>query len=108
MSIINLGKEDVFEDILTKADVPVLVDFWAPWCGPCRMLAPELDAVVEEMGSKIKTLKVNIDDFPELAANQYKVLGVPTIVLFKEGKEKDRLVGFRPRKAIQEFVEKNM
>lgn len=108
MSILNMSKEDNLEDILTKAGKPVVADFWAPWCGPCRMLAPELDAVVEELGDKIKVIKINIDDFPELAANQYKVLGVPTLVIFKDGKEANRIVGFRPKNTIKEFIEKEL
>ena len=108
MGILNIGKEDNFADLLKNAGKPVVADFWAPWCAPCRMLAPELDAVIENLGEKIQVIKVNIDDFPELAAKQYKVMGVPTLVIFKDGKEQERLVGFRPRKSIQEFIEKQL
>lgn len=108
MGTINMGQEDNFQDILSKAQTPVVADFWAPWCGPCRMLAPELEAALEELGEKVQLIKVNIDDFPELAANDYKVLGVPTLVIFKDGKEQDRLVGFRPRQAIKDFIEKQI
>ena len=107
MEILNVSANASFEELALKAKTPVLVDFWAPWCGPCRMVAPELVALSEEMGEKIQIVKVNIDDFADLA-KEYKVLGVPTMILFKDGKEADRLVGYRPRKDIQAALEKQL
>ncbi len=105
MGILHLDAADKFEAMVAKSETPVLVDFWAPWCGPCRMVAPELEKLDAEAGSKVKIVKINIDDFGDLA-KAHKVLGVPTMVLFKGGKEEERLVGFRPHKDIQKAIEK--
>ncbi|MDR3349617.1 MAG: thioredoxin [Acidaminococcales bacterium] len=108
MGVINLTAEDKFAELTRNQQGIVIVDFWAPWCAPCRMLASELAGAGEEFGEKLQVLKVNIDDFADLASAQYKVLGVPTLVLFKDGQEKDRLVGYRPKAAIKEFIEKHL
>ena len=106
------GKEQVMEITLTKtnfeaevlkSDKPVLVDFWAPWCGPCRMLAPVLAEVAAENGDKIKVGKVNVDENPELAA-QYGISGIPAILLFKDGKVVATSVGFKPKPELEAFI----
>ena len=106
------GKEQVMEITLTKtnfeaevlkSDKPVLVDFWAPWCGPCRMLAPILAEVAAEKGDKIKVGKVNVDEEPELAA-QYGITGIPAILLFKDGKVAATSVGFKPKTELEAFI----
>ena len=106
------GKEQVMEITLTKtnfeaevlkSDKPVLVDFWAPWCGPCRMLAPILAEVAAEKGDKIKVGKVNVDEEPELAA-QYGITGIPAILLFKDGKVVATSVGFKPKPELEAFI----
>lgn len=84
-----------FEVEVLQSDVPVLVDLWAPWCGPCRMLAPVLEQIAEE-NDMIKVCKVNIDDEPDLA-RQYGVSSIPTVIAFVAGKEKDRVVGVAPK-----------
>ena len=106
------GKEQAMEITLTKtnfevevlkSDKPVLVDFWAPWCGPCRMLAPILAEVAAEKGDKIKVGKVNVDENPELAA-QYGISGIPAMLLFKDGKVAATSVGFKPKPELESFI----
>ena len=106
------GKEQIMEITLTKtnfemevlkSDKPVLVDFWAPWCGPCRMLAPVLAEVAAEKGDKIKVGKVNVDENPELAA-QYGISGIPAMLLFKDGKVVATSVGFKPKSELESFI----
>ena len=106
------GKEQVMEITLTKtnfeaevlkSDKPVLVDFWAPWCGPCRMLAPVLAEIAEEKGDTVKVGKVNVDEEPELAA-QYGITGIPAILLFKNGQVAATSVGFKPKSELEAFI----
>ena len=92
-----------FEAEVLKSDKPVLVDFWAPWCGPCRMLAPVLAEVAAEKGDKIKVGKVNVDENPELAA-QYGISGIPAMLLFKDGKIAATSVGFKPKPELESFI----
>ena len=92
-----------FEAEVLKSDKPVLVDFWAPWCGPCRMLAPVLAEIAVEKGDKIKVGKVNVDENPELAA-QYGISGIPAILLFKDGKVVATSVGFKPKPELEAFI----
>ena len=92
-----------FEAEVLKSDKPVLVDFWAPWCGPCRMLAPVLAEVAAEKGDKIKVGKVNVDENPELAA-QYGISGIPAILLFKDGKVAATSVGFKPKPELESLI----
>jgi thioredoxin 1 len=107
MGVIDLALGDNFNELIQNRQVLVIVDFWAPWCAPCRMLAPELAAACEEFGERLQVLKVNIDDFAEIAAD-CKVLGVPTLAFFKDGQEQGRLVGYRPRAAIKAFINKHL
>ena len=93
-----------FEAVVLKSDKPILVDFWAPWCGPCRMLAPVLAEVAAEKGDKIKVGKVNVDENPELAA-QYGISGIPAVLLFKNGQVAGTSVGFKPKPELEAFVE---
>ncbi|NGX47220.1 MAG: Thioredoxin-1 [Chlamydiae bacterium] len=82
----------------------VLVDFYGPWCGPCKRLSPVLDQLSEEMEGKVEIVKVNIDKAPDLT-DKYTVQGVPTVILFENGKEKGRLVGFHDKTAVKRFIE---
>ena len=88
-----------FDSNVLQSEQPVLVDFWAPWCGPCRRVAPELDAVAEQMTGKARIVKVNVDEEPDLAA-RYNVQGIPALLIFKGGKVVDQLVGAQPRQVI--------
>ena len=97
MSVVTITKENFRSEVL-ESDKPVLVDFWAAWCGPCRMLSPVVDEIAEETGS-VKVGKVNVDEQPALA-EQFGVASIPTLILFKDGKAVETSVGVRPKAAI--------
>lgn len=101
MSVITLTKEN-FEAEVMSSDKPVLVDFWASWCGPCRMLSPVVDEVAEEVDT-VKVGKINVDEQPELAA-KFGVMTIPTLIFFKEGKIVETSVGVKPKKAIISMI----
>jgi thioredoxin 1 len=82
----------------------VLVDFWAPWCGPCKMIAPILDELSNEVGDKAKIVKINVDDNPESAA-KYNVMSIPTLLVFKDGQVVDQLVGVQPKEKLKAVIE---
>jgi thioredoxin 1 len=90
---------DTFDRDVLQSDVPVLVDFWAPWCGPCRMIGPSVDEVATEFQGKAKVYKVNVDEQPEIA-QRYGVQSIPTLAIFKGGKVADQLVGAVPKQTI--------
>jgi thioredoxin 1 len=89
-----------------ESSVPVLVDFWAPWCGPCRMVAPTLEDLAVELDGKVKIAKINIDENQQTAYN-FQVSSIPTFILFKDGKMVDRMMGAMPKSAFQKFIERN-
>ena len=101
---ITLTKQN-FEAEVLQSDKPVLVDFWAPWCGPCRMLAPAVAQIAEEYADKAKVCKVNVDDEPELAA-RFGISGIPTVLVFKNGQLAETVVGLRPKAELEALLNK--
>ena len=96
-----------FEKDVLKSSCPVLVDFWAQWCGPCKALAPKLDEIAKEYGEKIRVAKVDIDQNKTIPVT-YGVRGVPTLALFKDGQIMDQIVGNHPKEAIANFLDKHL
>ena len=98
MAEINVNDSN-FEQEVLKSDIPVLVDFWADWCGPCKMIAPVIEEIAGEYEGKLKVCKVNVDEAPQAASN-YGVMSIPTLIIFKGGEEKDKVTGAIPKADI--------
>jgi len=98
MGEINEYKGEKFDEIISS-ETPYIVDFWAPWCGPCRMIAPILEEIANEMKESIKILKVNVDEYPELA-QRFGIMSIPTLLFFKKGEIKGKIIGAVPKKEI--------
>ena len=104
MAEILQTSEASFDADVVQSDVPVLVDFWAPWCGPCRMVAPVVEELAQEYDGKLKVAKVNVDDNPQLAI-KFGIRGIPTLLFFKNGEVAEQVVGFVPKPVLAEKVE---
>ena len=99
---VKLSNENYNKEVL-NSEKPVLVDFWATWCGPCKMIAPIISEISEEFNNKVKVGKVNVDEEKELAI-KYGISSIPTLVIFKDGKIAKTLIGFRPKEEIKEVL----
>jgi len=104
MAVINATDAN-FQDAIKEG--VVLVDFWAAWCGPCKMIAPVLDELATELEGKAKIVKVNVDE-NQGTASQYQIMSIPSLLLFKDGELVEKTMGFQPKEALQAFVEKHL
>ena len=102
MATVKIDSKNFKSDVL-DSDVPVVVDFWAEWCGPCKMIAPSLEEISNEMAGKVKITKVNVDENPDLAA-QFGVRSIPTLVLFKGGQPASVQIGAKPKSALADWI----
>ena len=105
MSAAQQVTESTFKPEVLDSTVPVLVDFWAPWCGPCRMVAPVVDEIAVQYEGKIKVVKVNTDDNPKIAS-EYGIRSIPTLMIFKDGQKVDMVVGAVPKTTLATTLEK--
>ncbi len=99
--------EQNFESEVIKADLPCLVDFWAPWCGPCRAVGPVIEQLSKEYEGKVKVCKLNVDEAATIAS-QYGIMSIPTISIFKDGKSVDTVVGAIPKEEIVAMIDRNL
>ncbi|MBM7869655.1 thioredoxin 1 [Clostridium pascui] len=99
-------KDNNFQDEVLKSDIITVVDFWAPWCGPCKMIGPVIDEISQELKNKAKFVKINVDENPKVSS-QYRIESIPTVLVFKGGKIVENLIGFRPKQAIKMAIERN-
>ena len=99
--------DDTFDQEVLKADQPVLVDFWAPWCGPCKAITPVLEEISKNYEGKLKIVKCNVDDNPATPSN-YGIRAIPTLILFKEGEKKEQIVGMVQKAKLEEAINNNL
>jgi len=102
MAAINVT-DDEFDTVIGTSDVPVVVDFWAEWCGPCKQMSPHLEAVSEDMAGKVKVAKINVDENP-MVASKYGIRGMPTLMVFKDGKVAATHLGAMSKQAIADWI----
>jgi thioredoxin 1 len=104
---VNTATDTNFDSDILKGTQLSLVDFWAEWCGPCRMLGPTIDAIADEFAGKVKIYKMNVDENPN-TPSRYHIRGIPTVILFKGGQVVDQLVGNQPRDVIVQAIQKHL
>lgn len=105
MAIQHVTDSD-FDTAVLGSSTPVFVDFWAPWCGPCRMIGPVVEELAPEYEGKVVMTKINVDDNPQVA-QKYQVTSIPTLMMFKDGKVVDRTMGAMPKSELQKFIQRN-
>lgn len=101
---INELDKDTFQKNVIDAQKPVLVDFWAPWCGPCRAVGPIVEELAQEYNGKVEFGKVNVDDVPTIASN-YGVMSIPTLIMFKDGKPVEQVIGYKPKNELKKLLD---
>jgi thioredoxin 1 len=99
--------DDTFEEVVLGADIPTVVDFWAVWCGPCKMIAPVLEELAEEYSDRLQVAKLDVDN-NNAAAMKYGVMSIPTLILFKDGNAAERIVGFLPKEKLLKKLEPHL
>lgn len=99
--------DETFEDIVLGAEIPTVVDFWAVWCGPCKMIAPVLEDIAEDYSGKLQVVKLDVDN-NNASAMKYGVMSIPTLILFKDGKAAERIVGFLPKEKLLKKLEPHL
>jgi len=104
MAIVNVSDQTFKQEV--ESGGAVLVDFWAPWCGPCKMIAPVLEELDKEIGDSVKIAKVNVDDNPE-SASRFGVMSIPTLILFKDGQPVDKVVGLQSKDALKGLISRH-
>ena len=104
---VTAATDDNFAEEVLKSSKPVLVDFWAPWCGPCKAIGPIVEELAEQFKDSIKVMKLNVDDSQKTAIN-YSVRSIPSIILFKDGKVQDTLIGLVPKERLENFIKKGL
>ncbi|KFZ45125.1 thioredoxin [Smithella sp. SC_K08D17] len=104
---LGVATDDNFEGEVLKSDKPVLIDFWAPWCGPCKAIGPIVEKLAEQLKNSVKIMKLNVDENQKTAIN-YGVRSIPTLILFKDGKVLDTLIGLATKERLESFVKKSL
>ncbi|WP_312113435.1 thioredoxin [Brevibacillus reuszeri] len=105
MAVVDITDHSFADEV--KSESVVVVDFWAPWCGPCKVLAPVLEEIDKEIGDKLKIVKLNVDENKDLLG-RFNIQGIPTLIIFKEGEEVERLVGFQPKEPLMDTFKKHI